>query len=176
MGLKKIINSGQRGAEQGALASAFKHDCPTGGFIPEGYKVGKSKDESLKVFNLTPVKDKKIAECVLENMNIADGTILFLRNPDKISKPEQFALQSCEVIRKPYLVFTLDGSMSVASIRAFLSDHNISYLHITGGQDGPRTDYIFKFVFRTVDTLLETLITETKYDKKRDNFVTANKD
>jgi len=175
MGLKKIINSGQLGTEQGALASAFKSDCPTGGFIPEGYRVGRTTDKSLKLFNLTEAPNSKLGECIIENIKISDGTVIFVRNLQNISNVEQFTLTHCEWIGKPFLKFPLNGSMSVNSIRKFLTDHKISYLHITGGLDTARTNYMFKFVFRTIGELLDTLISETKYDKTRDNFVTANR-
>jgi len=175
MGLKKIISSGQMGAEQGALASAFKNNCPTGGLIPKGYKVNSGFDPTLSLFNLTESENVKLGDCVVENIKISNGTIVFIKNIDKVSVPEEFAKIKCGEIGKSCLVYPLDGSVSVNAIRIFLKDHNISYLHVTGGQDSSRTKYMFNSVFNIIDKLLETLITETKYDKTRDNFITANK-
>jgi hypothetical protein len=131
----KIINSGNKGSESGSLAAAWQIGIQTGGHILQGYKTSNGYNESLKIFGLEEHPGEKFSEVVKKNIENSDGTLVFLGNIKKLTKPEIFTREFCEKTHKPILNMSLDNLLTPELIKLFIEENNIETLHITGKLD-----------------------------------------
>ncbi len=163
--LRKIINSGQMGVEQGALASSFIKNCETGGYIIEGYIIAYGTElkpsEKLKTFGLDEVKDGKLGECIRLNVENSDGTVIFVKSNSDITLPEKKAEEYCNNANKPVMFLTIGDHISTSRIESFIKSHNIEVLHVTGRIDA-KESYCFDCVFKQMNEVFDCL----KYKKK----------
>jgi len=160
--LKKIVNSGQEGAEQGALAAAFLKDCPTGGFIPKDYRTAHGDQPKLKVFGLTEMKTEKFPHAVAQNIENSQGTVLFIGSENDITKPEQFVRDMCDRARKPIFNISIQSPSSPRMMVDFIQKNKIETLHISGKIDKAGDDSVFRFTKDFVDKFLTDVIKDSK--------------
>ena len=130
--LERVVNSGNCGAESGALAAAWSIDLMTGGCIPPGFKTSCGEKPSLKMFGLKELPDSKFSDCLRTNIDNTDGTICFIKNIKELGKAEDFARDHCYKTAKPILNISTDNPLDPVVLRTFIEENKVKNLHVTG--------------------------------------------
>lgn len=101
MMLRKIISGGQTGADQGALMAAVELGLETGGWIPQGWRTEKGREEWLSRMGLIQTPEFTYPKRTEHNVKAADATFLF---GNAKSPGCKLTLNLCRDYGKPYLV------------------------------------------------------------------------
>ena len=168
--LKKIINSGQDGSEQGALAAAFLKNCPTEGSAPKGFRTVHGNKESLKVFNLVEQETEHFPTAVSKNIRESDGTLVYISHADEMTEADRFAIQECNDANKPFMKINISHYNRTGDIVKFIKKHKIETLHITGKADRKDGKLMFDYVKDSIEKFLDEVVSDAKKDQTSETF------
>ena len=171
--LKKVINSGQDGAEQGALGAAFLMNCPTGGNTPKSYNTAHGPKPQLKVFNLIETDNDKFPTAVSKNVQESDGTLLFISHPADITKPEEFIIEQCDQYQKPFMKVPRSRFVKPEELLSFVKKHKIHVLHVSGKIDQASNKMMFTHTKELMERFLKLVIRDARRDETSETFATS---
>lgn len=128
-GLTKIISGGQTGADQGGLTFAFIVGIPTGGTAPKGFRTEKGFENDLLFakFHLKESKYREYPPRTRENVQNADGTVIFSEVP---SRGSELTHHICVSEKKPYIV-----NPDRWEFVQWLTRNNIKVLNVAGNRE-----------------------------------------
>lgn len=73
----KIVSGGQTGVDQMALRIAQRHNIPTGGWAPKGWRTEFGAEPSLRTFGLVEHESGDYPGRTVANVQNSDGTVWF---------------------------------------------------------------------------------------------------
>ena len=159
--IKKVISSGQEGAEQGGLASAFLCNIETGGYCPKGFKTIDSNRPDMHVFGLKEIDSDKFKPSVEKNIEECDS-IIFIGSSNK-SKLEQSILDLCNHSNKPLFEVNISNPQDKRDLQLWMIANNTKVVYVTGKVDRAGLKGTYKFTQRYLEEVFKSLIKETKF-------------
>jgi len=131
----KIVSGGETGAERAALDAAIRWGVPYGGWVRKGRK---TEDGTLPVsYDLKEMPTTSAFQWRKQNILYAYGTVIFTHG-----EPEGETASTAEMVRlnsRPLLnvdLSLIDASEAGRMIRAWVREHKIKILNVTGTTAG----------------------------------------
>lgn len=131
---RMIISGGQTGSDRAALDFALEHKLPCGGYCPKGRK---SEDGPIPLkYPLEELAKRSYAARTKKNVEIADGTVIFLWRKD-FQKGTQLTMNYCQKIGRPFFIYRLNQPNSQQSLKLkhWLDSNQIAILNVAGNRE-----------------------------------------
>jgi hypothetical protein len=147
--IKKIISSGQTGADRAALDVALKFNIPHGGWITRGRRAedGPLTDQ----YNLKELTTSCQSACTERNVMDSDGTLIFSRS--KPTSDTKYTRQIVQQQKKHLLHIDLNKTTTYDAsslILSWIKLQNIMILNVTGPKE-LEDEKIYGDVFRVLE-------------------------
>ena len=164
---KKIVNSGDYGIEQGALAAGFMRDwIYTGGYIRKDFETSNGKKEDLKFLGLEPMETNNQADVLKNNIDSSHGTMLFVKDQQALTTQEAYIYEYCNEAQKHLLLINVDKPINDRVALKFIKDNDLNILHVTGTADLKDKKRYFRFAKRYFEKIIDTLKHEYMFEGK----------
>jgi hypothetical protein len=148
---KKIISSGQSGADRAALDVAIKLNIPHGGWASEGeLAVDGSMSAKYRLRETRSSSNEVQAEL---NVVDSDGTLIMTRGP--LNRILAYVREAAARHQKPWLYVDLsesDAFHAAFEIESWLLRNNIEVLNVAGPRDGSDSD-----LYQATKSILEVV-------------------
>ena len=158
--IKKIISSGQTGADRAALDVAIKLNIPHGGWIPKGRK---AEDGTLpKKYELQEMPTESYPDRTEKNVIDSDGTLIISRG--KLSGGSDYTRKMTLRHHKQLLHIDLNNyePFDAASlIASWIRMQNIQILNVAGPR-ASKDPEIYDDVIKILEQTIQILIYEDK--------------
>jgi hypothetical protein len=128
--LKKVISGGQRGADQGGIASAKDNGLETGGWVPKGWITLNGANPSLAKLGCIEHVSSKYPPRTYSNVKDSDGTIRLAY--DFNTPGEICTKKAIDFYAKPYLDIDLADTTFIFDVTQWIEDNRIVTLNIAG--------------------------------------------
>lgn len=151
--LKKVISSGQTGANEAGLATAKRFGLLTGGWMPQGWDTAEGPRPEFEALYGMREHSQGHKERMATNVRISDGTIRFATSFQTTN--EKLALHWVREHRKPKIDVDLNNPPDPQTIVDWIKAENIASLHVTGSTESKSVRQKTKGIFVQVSEYLE---------------------
>jgi hypothetical protein len=158
--IRKIISGGQNGVERAALDVALKLNISHGGWVPYWRE---AEDRSLtRTYRLQTMRHGNFVLAALQNVLDSDGVLIISQGDP--SGNSALNRRLAEKHRHPWKYIDLDripAFDAARQIEAWIADHGIEVLNVTGPQQSSRFD-IYKTTLGILETVFHLVLVEPR--------------
>lgn len=127
----RIVSGGQTGVDRGALQASLELGIPHGGWCPRGRRAEDGVIPSQ--FALTETDSPKYWVRTEKNVIDSDGTLILVIGA--LSGGTELTYRMAIKHRKPHLIADLRNDRSLAEIRKWIAEQQITTLNVAGPRE-----------------------------------------
>ncbi len=148
-GLRRVVSGGQTGVDRAALDAALALGIPAGGWCPRGRRAEDGRIARRYPLEETPAA--AYAQRTAWNVRDSDGTLIL--NRGALDGGTLYTLQMALRHGRPFLVLALEGRITPARVRGWITRNRIRTLNIAGPRESKRPG-----IYRETRALLGRLL------------------